>query len=67
MTASLARRHKTVNYISRTIEVWLVGTAIDLPGFIAAEIGGAVAGLMLMSWLLRSTSGATAIDRETQL
>jgi glycerol uptake facilitator-like aquaporin len=39
---------------------------IDLPGFIAAELSGAVAGLMLMSWLLRSTSDATAINRKTQ-
>jgi glycerol uptake facilitator-like aquaporin len=35
---------------------------IDLPGFIAAELGGAVVGLMLMSWLLRPADGATAID-----
>jgi glycerol uptake facilitator-like aquaporin len=40
---------------------------IDLPGFIAAEIGGAVVGLMLMSWLLRSTSDGVAINKETQL
>jgi glycerol uptake facilitator-like aquaporin len=40
---------------------------IDLPGFIAAELGGAVVGLMLMSWLLRSTDDATAINREAQL
>jgi glycerol uptake facilitator-like aquaporin len=40
---------------------------IDLPGFIAAELGGAVVGLMLMRWLLHSTSDATAINRETQL
>jgi glycerol uptake facilitator-like aquaporin len=40
---------------------------IDLPGFIAAELSGAVVGLMLMSWLLRSTSDATAINREAQL
>jgi glycerol uptake facilitator-like aquaporin len=26
---------------------------VDLPGFIAAELGGALAALMLMSWLLR--------------
>ncbi len=39
---------------------------IDLPGFIAAELGGAVVGLVLMSWLLRSTSEAAAIDREAQ-
>jgi glycerol uptake facilitator-like aquaporin len=40
---------------------------IDLPGFIVAELSGAVVGLMLMSWLLRSTGDATAIDGETQL
>jgi glycerol uptake facilitator-like aquaporin len=40
---------------------------IDLPGFIAAELSGAVVGLMLMRWLLRSTSDAAAINRETQL
>jgi glycerol uptake facilitator-like aquaporin len=39
---------------------------MDLPGFIAAELGGAVVGLMLMSWLLRSTGEATAIDRQAQ-
>jgi glycerol uptake facilitator-like aquaporin len=39
---------------------------MDLPGFIAAELGGAVVGLVLMSWLLRSTGEATAIDREAQ-
>jgi glycerol uptake facilitator-like aquaporin len=27
---------------------------VDLPGFIAAELGGAVAALMLISWLLRA-------------
>jgi hypothetical protein len=27
---------------------------IDLPGFIAAELGGAFVALMLMSWLLRA-------------
>jgi glycerol uptake facilitator-like aquaporin len=40
---------------------------IDLPGFIAAELSGAVVGLVLMRWLLRSTSDAAAINRETQL
>jgi glycerol uptake facilitator-like aquaporin len=40
---------------------------IDLPGFIAAELSGAVVGLVLMSWLLRSTDDATAINREAQL
>jgi glycerol uptake facilitator-like aquaporin len=39
---------------------------IDLPGFVAAELCGAVAGFMFMSWLLRSTSDVTAINRETR-
>ena len=33
----------------------------DLPGFIAAELGGAVAALLLMNWLLRGGEGAAAI------
>jgi glycerol uptake facilitator-like aquaporin len=40
---------------------------IDLPGFIAAELCGAVVGLMLMSWLLRAANDSTAINREAQL
>ena len=40
---------------------------IDLPGFIAAELSGAVVGFMLMSWLLRPTSDATALNGEAQL
>jgi glycerol uptake facilitator-like aquaporin len=40
---------------------------IDLPGFIAAEFSGAIVGLMLMSWLLRATGDATAINGEAQL
>ncbi|MFO1108458.1 MAG: MIP/aquaporin family protein [Bradyrhizobium sp.] len=35
----------------------------DLPGFIASELVGAVAALMLMSWLLRGASGAAAATR----
>src|SRR6266481_4962721 len=34
---------------------------IDLPGFIAAELCGAVAALMLMSWLLRAGGEETAL------
>src|SRR6266481_877282 len=34
---------------------------IDLPGFIAAELGGAVAALVLMSWLLRAGGEETAL------
>jgi glycerol uptake facilitator-like aquaporin len=33
---------------------------IDLPGFIAAELGGALVALMLMSWLLRAGGEGTA-------
>lgn len=33
---------------------------LDLPGFIAAEVGGAVAGMMLMSWLLQDRSARTS-------
>src|SRR5258708_6335243 len=40
---------------------------IDLPGFIAAEVGGAVAALLLMSWLLRAGGVGTAMAREAQL
>ncbi len=32
---------------------------VDLPGFIAAELGGAVAALLLMGWLLRTTREVT--------
>jgi glycerol uptake facilitator-like aquaporin len=40
---------------------------IDLPGFIAAELGGAVAALVLMSWLLRAGGVRTAMAKEAQL
>ena len=36
----------------------------DLPGFIAAEFTGAVAALLLMSWLLRSTPIAKRTSRK---
>jgi hypothetical protein len=36
---------------------------IDLPGFIAAELAGAVIGLVLMMWLLRSPAEAAASRR----
>jgi len=39
----------------------------DLPGFIAAELTGAFAGLLLMSWLLREASDATHLNRKAQL
>jgi glycerol uptake facilitator-like aquaporin len=38
----------------------------DLPGFIAAELGGALAALMLMSWLLRAGGEAAPIAREAR-
>jgi glycerol uptake facilitator-like aquaporin len=39
----------------------------DLPGFIAAELAGAVAALMLMSWLLRAGVGGVPMAKEAQL
>ena len=38
----------------------------DLPGFIAAEFGGAIAALMLMSWLLRRTGEGASMMKEVQ-
>jgi glycerol uptake facilitator-like aquaporin len=38
---------------------------VDLPGFIAAELGGAIAAMMLMSWLLRAGDDA-ALIKEAQ-
>jgi glycerol uptake facilitator-like aquaporin len=40
--------------------------AIDLPGFIAAELCGALAALMLMSWLLRPGGEAASMMKEAQ-
>ena len=40
---------------------------LDLPGFIMAELCGAILGLVLMTWLLRETSEAQAIKREARL
>jgi glycerol uptake facilitator-like aquaporin len=39
----------------------------DLPGFIAAELCGAVAALMLMSWLLRAAGEGVPMAKEAQL
>jgi len=39
----------------------------DLPGFIAAELCGAVAALMLMSWLLRAGGEGIPMAKEAQL
>jgi glycerol uptake facilitator-like aquaporin len=40
--------------------------ALDLPGFIAAELCGALVALMLMRWLLRGGSKGAAIVKEAQ-
>jgi glycerol uptake facilitator-like aquaporin len=40
---------------------------VDLPGFISAEICGAVGALMLMSWLLRAEGGGVEIAKEAKL
>ena len=40
---------------------------VDLPGFIAAELCGAVAALLLMNWLLRATGEGAPMAREAQL
>jgi glycerol uptake facilitator-like aquaporin len=37
---------------------------LDLPGFIAAELGGALVGLLLMNWLLQPTSEGAAMIKE---
>ena len=37
----------------------------DLPGFIAAELAGAVAALILMNWLLRDIGAAAAKDAQS--
>jgi glycerol uptake facilitator-like aquaporin len=39
----------------------------DLPGFIVAELCGAIVALLLMSWLLRAGGEGTAMAREAQL
>ena len=40
---------------------------IDLPGFIAAEFVGALAGLMLMGWLLRGGGVGAGVAKEARL
>jgi glycerol uptake facilitator-like aquaporin len=37
---------------------------LDLPGFIAAELAGAIMALAMMNWLLRSRSEASVIAKE---
>jgi glycerol uptake facilitator-like aquaporin len=39
---------------------------VDLPGFIAAELAGAVVALILMSWLLRETIGTAVTIKEVR-
>ena len=39
----------------------------DLPGFIAAEFCGAIVGLLLMAWLLRSSKEAPPLNPEAEL
>ena len=39
---------------------------VDLPGFIAAELCGAVAALLVMNWLLRAGSGEATITKEVE-
>jgi hypothetical protein len=36
----------------------------DVPGFMAAELTGAVAALLFMNWLLQPTDRATSIPNE---
>ena len=40
---------------------------VDLPGFIVAEICGAILGLIMMSWLLRSGRDAPGLNPKAQL
>jgi glycerol uptake facilitator-like aquaporin len=40
---------------------------LDLPGFIGAEIAGALLGLTLMAWLLRPAVTADAMNPQAQL
>jgi glycerol uptake facilitator-like aquaporin len=40
---------------------------VDLPGFIAAELFGAVLGMLLMTWLLRPEKDAPALNPEAML
>jgi glycerol uptake facilitator-like aquaporin len=40
---------------------------VDLPGFITAELFGAVVGMLVMAWLLRSEKDAPALNPEAML
>jgi hypothetical protein len=37
---------------------------VDLPGFVSAELCGAIAAMLLMKWLLRGEREGAAITRE---
>src|SRR5215212_7496733 len=39
----------------------------DLPGFVAAELCGAVVAMLLMNWLLHAGEGGVPIEKEAQL
>ncbi|HKH00831.1 MAG TPA: aquaporin family protein, partial [Bradyrhizobium sp.] len=39
----------------------------DLPGFVAAELCGAVMAMLLMDWLLRGGNDGVPIAKEAQL
>jgi hypothetical protein len=39
---------------------------VDLPGFIAAELAGAVVALILMTWLLRESAGTAVTIKEAR-
>jgi glycerol uptake facilitator-like aquaporin len=41
--------------------------SVDLPGFVIAELCGALVALMLMSWLLRAGGEGAAMTKEAQL
>jgi glycerol uptake facilitator-like aquaporin len=40
---------------------------VDLPGFVIAELCGALAAMMLMSWLLRAGGEGASLAKEAQL
>jgi glycerol uptake facilitator-like aquaporin len=40
---------------------------VDLPGFIAAELFGAILGMLVMTWLLRPEKDAPSLNREAVL
>jgi glycerol uptake facilitator-like aquaporin len=40
---------------------------LDLPGFIMAEVAGAIAGMLVMAWLLRPDPDALPLDPEAKL